>query len=198
MIRIGRNCQKNSVCMALVVVLSLFGGALECSAPSHLLDVSQFRDVPDHQEAFADETGDLSLIVEIDQRQSNVDDQHIGRHFWNDLAEANKSTANSVVFDGLAKTLPSCPNLPPTGLFTNAAVVVGRQCISKFKADAEEAKPVNICIAVYRLPDHNADILLTLQRTCESPSTNGEIDELVQCFLTTAASLHIKDYKIFT
>eukprot|EP00922_Rhytidocystis_sp_ex-Travisia-forbesii_P029583 GHVS01043271.1.p1 GENE.GHVS01043271.1~~GHVS01043271.1.p1 ORF type:complete len:199 (+),score=27.97 GHVS01043271.1:58-654(+) len=198
MIRIGRNCQKNSVCMALVVVLSLFGGALECSAPSHLLDVSQFRDVPDHQEAFADETGDLSLIVEIDQHQSAIDTQHIARHFWNDLAQTNNSTTTSVTFDGLARDLSASSALLPTGLFADAAVVVGRQSIAKFKAGVEEAKPVNICIAVYRLPDHNADILLTLQRTCESPSTNGEIDELVQCFLTTAASLHIKDYKIFT
>ncbi len=43
----------------------LFGGAMEMAFPQRLIDVSDFRPVPDHQEVFADGGEDQSLIVEI-------------------------------------------------------------------------------------------------------------------------------------
>eukprot|EP00922_Rhytidocystis_sp_ex-Travisia-forbesii_P029526 GHVS01043171.1.p1 GENE.GHVS01043171.1~~GHVS01043171.1.p1 ORF type:complete len:190 (-),score=35.34 GHVS01043171.1:127-696(-) len=185
-------------------LLSLFGGALECLAPQQLMDVSLFRDVPDHQEALTDECGDLSLIIEIDQLQTSVDNQHIGRHFWNDLAKANNSTSTTILYECAAVNLPptSCPLGQLTGLFADAVVVVGQQTVSKFNKDTNEAKPINICIAVYRISGHNADILLTLQRAASTStavdSQQQQLDQLVKCFITTASSLVIKNYSLFT
>lgn len=43
----------------------LFGGAVEMAFPQRLIDVSDFRPVPDHQEVYADGGEDQSLIVEV-------------------------------------------------------------------------------------------------------------------------------------
>ncbi len=43
----------------------LFGGAITLACPRRLIDVSDFRPVPDNQEVFADGSSDQSLVVEI-------------------------------------------------------------------------------------------------------------------------------------
>ena len=43
----------------------LFGGAILMSVPQRLVDVSDFRPVPDNQEILADGATDQSLIIEI-------------------------------------------------------------------------------------------------------------------------------------
>lgn len=43
----------------------LFGGAIEVQLPERLVDVSNFRPVPDNQEVFADGNTDESVIVEV-------------------------------------------------------------------------------------------------------------------------------------
>ncbi|KAJ1727136.1 hypothetical protein LPJ61_004734, partial [Coemansia biformis] len=42
----------------------LYGGAMSMAVPSGMVDVSNFRTVPDNQEVFADDN-DCSVIVEI-------------------------------------------------------------------------------------------------------------------------------------
>lgn len=43
----------------------LFGGAVAIGVPDRLVDVSDFRPVPDNQEVLADGATDQSLIIEI-------------------------------------------------------------------------------------------------------------------------------------
>lgn len=45
----------------------LFGGALSIELPSRFVDLSQFRQIPDHQEVFADGNTDQSIIIEINE-----------------------------------------------------------------------------------------------------------------------------------
>lgn len=48
----------------------LYGGAMSLEIPSRLVDISAFRQVPDHQEVFADADTDQSVIVEINEYAS--------------------------------------------------------------------------------------------------------------------------------
>lgn len=43
----------------------LFGGAIEMQFPQRIIDVSDFRPVPDSQEVFTDAAQHQSLIVEV-------------------------------------------------------------------------------------------------------------------------------------
>ena len=49
----------------VIPVRQLFGGAIDMCIPARLVDVSDFRPVPDNQEVLADGATDQSVIVEI-------------------------------------------------------------------------------------------------------------------------------------
>lgn len=92
----------------------LYGGALKISIPQEWRDVSDIRQVPDHQEVYQDCTFAQSnsqttlndniliqgtgacLIVEILERQDEVSDEDASSFFFNDLADANKSDQTGV------------------------------------------------------------------------------------------------------
>ena len=78
----------------------LFGGAIEIALPRRFLDVSEFRQVPDHQEVFTlDGDGDaLSFIFEIVELQSEVSDNDVATHFWHDLADANDAQRHRILY----------------------------------------------------------------------------------------------------
>ncbi|KAL8404590.1 hypothetical protein RB594_009446 [Gaeumannomyces avenae] len=54
--------------MSTFKTTKLFGGALSSEIPEQFADVSQIRQVPDHQEVFIDKDGFTSIIVEITER----------------------------------------------------------------------------------------------------------------------------------
>ena len=78
----------------------LFGGAIEISLPRRFLDVSAFRQVPDHQEVFtSDGDGDeLSFIFEIVELQSDISNDAIATHFWRDLVEENDAQRHRILY----------------------------------------------------------------------------------------------------
>ena len=55
----------------------LFGGAIESVVLQRFEDCSLLRQVPDHQEVFADACSDQSIIVEILQREEDIPDDQI-------------------------------------------------------------------------------------------------------------------------
>lgn len=62
-------------------IRSLFGGAFTCRVPSHYMDVSAVRDIPDHQEVMAEEgPAGRSLIVELLQYLKDVPDHQAARY----------------------------------------------------------------------------------------------------------------------
>ena len=86
---------------------------MKISIPSQWRDVSQIRQVPDHQEVYQDCTfsnadgvrvchgdGDMvgtgaCIIVEILQREEGVSDGNASMHFFKELAEANGGMTDS-------------------------------------------------------------------------------------------------------
>lgn len=64
----------------------LFGGSITCTFPSRFQDVSNIRQVPDHQEVFADPGRDESLIFELLDFKHDVGDNGSAAWFLLDLA----------------------------------------------------------------------------------------------------------------
>mmetsp|Transcript_25847 Transcript_25847/g.38714 ORF Transcript_25847/g.38714 Transcript_25847/m.38714 type:complete len:287 (+) Transcript_25847:132-992(+) len=83
----------------------LYGGAMKISIPTKWRDVSDIRQVPDHQEVYQDctfahqnpereivqEGTGGCLVIEILERQDEVSDEEAPSFFFHDLADANKS-----------------------------------------------------------------------------------------------------------
>ncbi|KAI8527320.1 hypothetical protein RHMOL_Rhmol12G0066700 [Rhododendron molle] len=64
----------------------LFGGAIASTFPVRFQDVSNIRQVPDHQEVFVDPARDESLIVELLDLKHDVADNGSATWFLQDLA----------------------------------------------------------------------------------------------------------------
>ncbi|CCW67509.1 unnamed protein product [Phytomonas sp. Hart1] len=87
--------------------VELFGGAMRCRVPRVLQNVSDFRQVPDHQEVLHDLSTGATLIVELLARQREVRDDEAARFFYYDLAKANGCTPEGVRLETLAVLPPS-------------------------------------------------------------------------------------------
>lgn len=56
----------------------LFGGGIRINVPDNFVDVSDFRQVPDHQEVFVSNDSDATLIVELLETPSDPSDSELG------------------------------------------------------------------------------------------------------------------------
>jgi hypothetical protein len=141
--------------------VSLFGGAMQAQFPARLVDVSDFRPVPDHQEVFSDGSNDQSLVFEILEYGRNLSDP--GTFYFEDLAQANQSIEGSAGVESkeiqLEKYAPvlfsqNRPNI-------RAWLCTGRMAVQKFQ-DTQAVNKVHVHLAVIRIPDKDTDILISL------------------------------------
>ena len=75
----------------------LYGGAVEALVPKNFIDVSDIREIPDHQEFFADlyDTQE-ALIFELNLYDSNVSDKDSAKFHFEELARCNEATSYSI------------------------------------------------------------------------------------------------------
>mmetsp|Transcript_2807 Transcript_2807/g.7195 ORF Transcript_2807/g.7195 Transcript_2807/m.7195 type:complete len:199 (-) Transcript_2807:5-601(-) len=189
----------------------LFGGAMACQIPEGWLDVSDMRQVPDHQECWtSSETGAL-LVIEILEYQSAVSNEAAAEYFYKDLAESNGivSTSNDLQLTSLSPPTAGRSILVSSDESWGDAIVcrgTGYQKIAQGKeVDAlgnpralPEASWVTVHLACIRLPHVTTDLLVTVswpqQTNPQQGSENGSSSVLFQSVL---ASLQIHDWSLF-
>ena len=88
-----------------IVVRRLFGGAVDLALPTRMVDVSEHRTVPDHQEVFTDANLDQSIIVEFVEHLGVADDE-CGEAFFCDLADGMDAV------DAIENTPPGAGDRP--------------------------------------------------------------------------------------
>ncbi len=198
----------------------LFGGALEISLPAQFVDISNFREVPDNQEIFADSARtDRSFIIELLEHQSDVKDEDIAKYLFHDLCELNgvstsetespilniKTTSDDV--NGALEL--ECKNSNFVDHFPGRCkqLLLGQQRVAKYRDASEVANVVNFYIGVVRLPDVGTDLMLTFNdpvvinelssSSGSSEAVGADTERSMATFLRVFASLQIKDYGIF-
>ncbi|KAL4857856.1 Ran guanine nucleotide release factor [Chlorella vulgaris] len=154
-----------------LVQRSLFGGAMQLHFPLRLVDISDFRPVPDHQEVFADASLDQSLVVEIVvsmssqqiyravvQEHQPVPDAEAASFFFHDQA-ANNEAQHAQIDMQYVLSQQDVPDLPPDCF---KAILVGQQAVTKGRQGSDALNKVHIILCCIRLPQHGSDLLLTL------------------------------------
>eukprot|EP00761_Pharyngomonas_kirbyi_P002162 gb/GECH01002166.1/.p1 GENE.gb/GECH01002166.1/~~gb/GECH01002166.1/.p1 ORF type:complete len:198 (+),score=50.10 gb/GECH01002166.1/:1-594(+) len=142
-------------------IQQLWGGAVEVQLPSRFVDISPFRDVPDHQEIFADANTDQSFIFELLSYDESVSNENITRFHWEELARLNDSLSLSEIHHEEvlnAESIP-CISSKPQASGVYAAVLAGNQKVSKHR-DVDR-NDVNMYVVVIRLPSVTTDIMIT-------------------------------------
>eukprot|EP00455_Lapot_gusevi_P053931 TRINITY_DN8520_c0_g1_i5.p1 TRINITY_DN8520_c0_g1~~TRINITY_DN8520_c0_g1_i5.p1 ORF type:complete len:184 (-),score=21.59 TRINITY_DN8520_c0_g1_i5:25-576(-) len=178
----------------------LFGGAFQIHLPEEFVDISQFRDVPDNQEVFADAKTDRSVQIEIVE-PADASDEGCSRFYFEALAKDSEALEPTLSQSGAL----SCADLPNLENHIHKSFALGRMKISKGRESSEAANLIEVYIAVIRLKEFSSDILLTINvpiqfselsascQGCEIASTESNRDLLRICL----SSFKINNYSIF-
>ncbi|KAI6249970.1 putative ran guanine nucleotide release factor [Erysiphe necator] len=134
---------------------SLYGGAITVELPSFFVDVSDFRQVPDHQEVFLDNSGFTSIIFDITERVGSdstgpdVDCAALTAHL-EDITEKETVqvwNTNSTQFSKLPEGIPA---------YTLIATPI------ESSKNPKNSKFTAILLTLVRLEKESTDILITI------------------------------------
>eukprot|EP00752_Nemacystus_decipiens_P003955 g3621.t1 len=173
----------------------LFGGAMECLLPSAYVDVSDIRQVPDHQEAFVSREDGVSVVIEVLSFETEIPTDPDGkdsggasaRHFFDDLASANGASISTVDFcEDMTDSI-----MPNLSTYAKAALV-GRQTVAKFREDGPP-EAVRLFLVNVRLPNVGTDLLITVNVPYPDEDAAARSMASAECFLESAACAAVAD-----
>jgi hypothetical protein len=181
-----------------------FGGAITCqlTPDDDWRDVSDVRQVPDHQETWQDIEGRL-LVVEILDRQSSVTDEQAAAYFFQDLAESNGMKAPGT--DLQFTSQPELMNLAGAGLPDSAKicfgtgyqkVALGKEHDIAGNPRTQQVQSIRVELCAIRLPSVGTDLLVTLS----SPSDENlqeTSSQPTEVFARILGSWKIEDWTLF-
>ena len=136
----------------------LFGGAISLSLSPRFVDVSPFRDVPDHQEVLADADSDQSVVVEINQALSCSDAEAALAHM--EALAADSASSDLSVLHTAVLQAADLPRLQRPPAF--AASIVAEMKTSKYREEGSRANTVRVYLTVIRMREEESDVLLLL------------------------------------
>ncbi|XP_061991878.1 uncharacterized protein LOC133709935 isoform X1 [Rosa rugosa] len=189
---------------------ALFGGAISSIIPNRFQDVSNVRQVPDHQEAFVDPARDESLIIELLDLKPEVGDNGSAAWFLQDLATEQEAEGSVVVEQsGVVEAPGLCYRNIPAVVTT----AVAQMAISKGRQGREAQNTVRVYVANLRLKGVNTDVLITayepihINPLSESANTvgaglaapalqSGHVP-MAEVFRLAVSSFKINDWNLF-
>ncbi|CAM9957941.1 unnamed protein product [Chrysoparadoxa australica] len=180
----------------------LFGGAMRCRIPTAWRDVSELRQVPDHQEVFVSSSSSgESLVIEVLSMPDGLDDHSSAAFFFNDMVDSDGGTGNvEFVADMTGSIVPTLPKVPKSCL-------IGVEEVQKFKGETGIRDKVRLYMVNIRLHCVTTDLLITLHvpQTAGSPSPQSSVDAFLhesqhleaQALRDLLESFEITDWAIF-
>uniref|UniRef100_A0A0V0HDP1 Putative ran guanine nucleotide release factor-like n=1 Tax=Solanum chacoense TaxID=4108 RepID=A0A0V0HDP1_SOLCH len=137
---------------------SLFGGAVSTTFPIRFQDVSNVRQVPDHQEVFVDPERDESLIIELLDLKMDVADSGSATWFIQDLANEQEAEGTTITEQSAVFEAPELCYRNMPAVITTA---VGQMAVAKGRQGREAQNLVKVYLANIRLKEVGTDVLIT-------------------------------------
>ncbi|CAL9170671.1 unnamed protein product [Musa hybrid cultivar] len=136
----------------------LFGDAITSCFPSRFQDVSNIREVPDHQEVFADPDRDESLIFELLDLKHEVGDGGSAVWFLQDIAREQDAEETMVLEHSGTLEAVGLTSLNGPAIVTTA---IGQMAIAKGRQGREAQNLVRVYLANLRLKEVSTDVVIT-------------------------------------
>lgn len=150
----------------------LYGGALVCELPANFADVSQIREVPDHQEVWIDKDGFTSIVFDINERigekgsSPKIDGEalitHLEEVVGDDLDRVKVWNTTPTLFSLLDQDIPA---------YTLIATMAPRPSPETERRSSPDFTA--LIMTLVRLEREMTDILITIN----VPHIKGEYDE---------------------
>ncbi|RKP11141.1 hypothetical protein THASP1DRAFT_27058 [Thamnocephalis sphaerospora] len=189
----------------------LYGGALRAMVPERFVDIRQvdgrlvtlqLREVPDHQEVFADTETEESVIVELLELDTDVANEQCARFHFQQIAEHNEAVRAQIVQEAQL-TAADMPHLPEDAL---GYVLAGDQDVAKFRERSADAiNTVRLFLAVLRLPRVGTDVLITVNVPVVVGAASssrqhwgaGDLQAGLDHLRTLVGSIDVRDWGLF-
>ncbi|KAI4204642.1 MAG: hypothetical protein LQ350_000957 [Teloschistes chrysophthalmus] len=135
----------------------LFGGAITVSLPAGYTDVSNIREVPDHQEIYLDASGFSSIVIEIAERVTDppTDDEALRFHFEDIVDEQDSSRV-------WRTDIASLPHLPPNTPILTLLATTTPPPTTNGNTRALTPTFVAILLTLIRLEPQSTDLIVTV------------------------------------
>ncbi|XP_044494607.1 ran guanine nucleotide release factor isoform X2 [Mangifera indica] len=171
----------------------LFGGAITSTFPQRFQDVSNIRQVPDHQEVFVDPARDESLMFELLDFKHEVADSESANWFLQDLATEQNAEGCVLLEQSGVIEAPGLPfgNIPAT--FTTA---VGQMAISKGRQGREAQNIVRVYLANLRLSPLS-ESASTVGAGLAVPAAQCGLIPVSEVFKRAVSSFKVNDWSLF-
>ncbi|KAI9298749.1 Mog1p/PsbP-like protein [Neoconidiobolus thromboides FSU 785] len=171
-----------------MISTKLFGGAIEMSIFDQLVDLSQFREVPNHQEVFADQTEEnRSLIIEINELSKDVKDEESVNYHFQEICDLNQVESFTI------EDVKEIDSNEIQGLSQDSKVYIlkGNQVIKERGGNV-----INLLfyLALFRLKKVDSDLLISFHQPILDNNSILNKDTL---FFNMIKSFKIKDWKLF-
>eukprot|EP01064_Diplonema_japonicum_P032119 TRINITY_DN5973_c0_g1_i1.p2 TRINITY_DN5973_c0_g1~~TRINITY_DN5973_c0_g1_i1.p2 ORF type:complete len:184 (+),score=49.06 TRINITY_DN5973_c0_g1_i1:42-593(+) len=175
----------------------MYGGAMEVVLPESFIDTSKFREVPDHQEVWADMDTNQSMILEVLDVIAGKNGTELAKFHFEEIGRANGCAANEMRVEQITEL--SAAELPNFANATTRVLIRGEQQAAKFKETVKNTVAVEVL--VLRLPPPaDTDLLLSINTpTVVDPSSTEASAPKASAspFSSICSSLVIKDYGLF-
>lgn len=188
----------------------LFGGAISTCFPLRFQDVSDVRQVPDHQEAYVDPARDESVIIELLDLKHDVGDNGSAVWFLQDLATEQNAEGTTIIEQSGVFTADGIRYRNSTAIMTTA---VGEMKISKGRQGPEAQNHVKVYVANLRLKEVGTDVLITayepfvinpLSESANSvgagvtvPAVQSGCTPMSEVFRLVVANFKVHDWNLF-
>ncbi|KAI8870063.1 Mog1p/PsbP-like protein [Ramicandelaber brevisporus] len=195
----------------------LFGGAMTATIPVEFSDVSDFRQVPDNQEVFADPRTDQSIIIEILELHEEASDADCARWHFENLADEN-DVQPGADYRQISMVRPlaniDAPNVIPVEQSDDnvaGMLAIGTIRVAKYRqgdAGGESVlNTVNLYVAVLRLKQFSADVLVSMNHPMaigsqsavqsEGARADPDVTKASKIFMSLLRSFRIVDSSLF-
>lgn len=189
----------------------LFGGAISTTFPLRFQDVSNIRQVPDHQEVFVDPARDESLVFELLDYKHDVGDEGSAVWFIQDLAIEQDGEGFTLLE---RSTVVEAPGLCYKNIPAIVTTAVGQMAVSKGRQGREAQNIIKVYLANIRLKEVGTDALITayepivINPLSESasavgaglaiPATQSGFMPMVEIFKLAVTNFKVNDWGLFS
>lgn len=141
-------------------IVPLFGGHFQIELPAKYVDLSDVRQIPDHQEVYFDSWRDHSVIIELVE-YNEIPEENLLKFHWAHLCQENSCPIDEqIVYEeiNLNDNEKILPEISGDKIFKKCCI--GLQKIAKAKETAKNS--VLIFLTVITLPQYSTEILISM------------------------------------
>eukprot|EP00468_Gymnochlora_sp_CCMP2014_P007353 CAMPEP_0167757224 /NCGR_PEP_ID=MMETSP0110_2-20121227/9808_1 /TAXON_ID=629695 /ORGANISM="Gymnochlora sp., Strain CCMP2014" /LENGTH=194 /DNA_ID=CAMNT_0007643393 /DNA_START=18 /DNA_END=602 /DNA_ORIENTATION=- len=177
---------------AKLKTVGLYGGTFEIGMPPGILDCSTIRQVPNHQEFYANTETGMNIITEINEFNGKVADDKASEFYFHNLAKDTYAKEVKIITEkkDAKENMPGCKGLA-------TSFIIGDHVVNQRVDNKGAEMRVRVHMAVVRIKEVKADMLIIISLPISSNLSNNEGKKMAEQFLQLLKTFKINSLAVF-